>query len=95
MDTSVNRLDQYIISSKELLSIEDIKEVERYFYYCEYEMALDGLLIELTKLGKYLKGFNFLEWKALGERFKLDKEFVFDEEIWEKFLIWGMAYSIK
>jgi hypothetical protein len=95
MDTYENRLEQYIISSKELLSIEDIKEVERYFYHSEYEMAFEGLLIELTKLRKYPKGFNFLEWKALGEHFKIDKEFIFDEAIWEKFLIWGKAYSIK
>jgi hypothetical protein len=95
MDTSEKRLEQYIILSKEILSIEAIKEVEFYFNHSEYEMAFEGLLIELTNLGQYPKGFNFLEWTALGEHFKLDKEFVFDELIWEKFLIWGNAYSIQ
>ncbi|MEH7484890.1 hypothetical protein V7157_28240 [Neobacillus drentensis] len=95
MVPSDKRLEMYIISSKELLSIEGIKEVEHYFNHSEYEMAFEGLLIELTKLGMYPKGFNFLEWKALGERFNLDKESVFDESIWGKFLIWGKAYSIQ
>lgn len=95
MGTTEKRLEQYIISSKELLSNEDIKEVEHYFNHSEYEMAFEGLFIELIKLGKYPKGFNFLEWKALGEQFNLDKEFVFDETIWKKFLVWGKTHSIK
>lgn len=93
MNNFEKRLEQYLILSKELLSNEDIKEVEHYFNHSEYEMAFEGLLIELTKLGTYPDGFNFLEWKELGEHFKLDKEFVFDETIWKKFLIWGKAHS--
>jgi hypothetical protein len=93
MDTSEKRLEQYIISSENLLSNEDIKEVKHYFNHSEYEIAFEGLLIELIKLEKYPKDFNFLEWKALGEHFKLDKEFVFDETIWKEFLMWGSGYS--
>jgi hypothetical protein len=95
MHTSEKRLEKYINSSKELLSIEEIREVEHYFNHSEYEMAFEGLLIELTKLGMYPKDFNFLEWKALGEHFNLDKESVFDESIWEKFLNWGKTYSFQ
>lgn len=93
MGTFDKQLEQYIISSKELLDIESIKEIEHYFNHSEYEMAFEGLLIELTKVGKYPKRFIFLEWKALGEHYKLDKESVFDGAIWRKFLNWGNDYS--
>ncbi|WML46754.1 hypothetical protein RCG23_14005 [Neobacillus sp. PS3-34] len=88
----VSKLKQCIAVSKVILSTDVIKEVEHYFNHSEYEMAFEGLLIELTKLGKYPLGFNFLEWKALGEHFKLDKESVFDVSIWTKFLNWGKDY---
>jgi hypothetical protein len=88
----VKRLKQYIASSKDLLLTDAIKEIEHYFNHSEYEMALEGLLIELTNLQKYPSGFNFLEWKALGEHYKLDKETVFDASIWTKFLDWGEDY---
>ncbi|UKS29628.1 hypothetical protein LOZ80_12105 [Paenibacillus sp. HWE-109] len=93
MDTFYVLLKQFIISSRELLSVEDIKEVEHYFNHSEYEMALEGLLIELTKLGKYPREFNFSEWRELGEHYQLDKETVFDEFIWIKFLKWGNNHT--
>lgn len=73
MDTSYIQLKQFIISSKEILSVKDIKEVEHYFNHSEYEMAFEGLLIELTKLGKYPKEFNFSEWRDLENIFNLIK----------------------
>ncbi|SFA99508.1 MULTISPECIES: hypothetical protein [unclassified Bacillus (in: firmicutes)] len=92
MVTPEEQLEHYIISSKELLTIEDIKELEHFFNHREYEMAFEGLIIELTNIDKYPNNFSFSHWKSLGKHFKLDKETVFDEYIWEKFMKWGKSY---
>ncbi|MBP1967573.1 hypothetical protein [Paenibacillus aceris] len=89
------RLERYIEASKALLASEGIDEVLHYFRHDEYEMAYEGLLIELTNIGEYPLNIDFLEWKELGEHYRLDKEFVFDSFIWEKFINWGKLYSDK
>ncbi len=91
----VKRLKEYIDSSKDLLATDAVKEIEHYIAHSEYEMAFEGLLIELTKFEKYPLDFNFLQWRALGEHFKLDKESVFNASIWMKFLAWGKGYLNK
>ncbi|MET3195190.1 hypothetical protein [Bacillus sp. OAE603] len=86
------RLNEYIISSEEVLDTEAIKEVRHYYNQGEYEMAFEGLLIELIQIRKYPKGFIFHDWKGLGEVYNLNNESVFDASIWSKFLKWGNDY---
>ncbi|OPH55975.1 hypothetical protein BC351_29205 [Paenibacillus ferrarius] len=87
------KLERYIEASKDLLAVEGIDEVLHYFRHDEYEMAFEGLLIELTNIRKYPSNFDYSEWKELGEHYRLDKEVVFDNSIWEKFIYWGKSYS--
>jgi len=89
----VNQLESYINSSKEVLDAKDIEEVEHFFKHDEFEMAYEGLLIELTKAEVYPMEFNFQKWKDLGEHYSLDKVRIFDEAIWEKFLKWGISHG--
>lgn len=72
-----------------------LEEVTHYFEHCEFEMAFEGLLIELTNVGRYPKDFKYSEWLELAALYKLDKGFVFDEEIWRKFAAWGEAYVVS
>ncbi|MET3696516.1 hypothetical protein SAMN05877753_103237 [Bacillus oleivorans] len=92
MESPEEQLERFIISSKEIIGNEGVKEIEHFFNHREYEMAFEGLLIELTTIGKYPKVFNFSDWKMLGERYHLDKEAVFAVDIWEKFIEWGKSY---
>ncbi|MET3195165.1 hypothetical protein [Bacillus sp. OAE603] len=87
------RLKEYILSSEEVLDTEAIKEVEHYYNQGEYEMAFEGLLIELIQIRKYPKRFIFNDWKELSEVYNIENESVFDESIWPKFLKWGIDYS--
>lgn len=93
MKNPEEQLKRYILSSKELLGIKGINEIEHFFNHSEYEMAFEGLLIELTTVNKYPKGFNYTEWKMLGEHYNLDKDSVFDENIWGQFIDWGRKYK--
>ncbi|MBD0384112.1 hypothetical protein [Paenibacillus sedimenti] len=86
------QLEKLIACSIELLTKEGIDAIMHYYRHDEYEMAFEGLLIELTKVGQYPPNFVFHEWKELGEHYKLDKESIFDELIWEKFLNWGKSF---
>ncbi|ULL14757.1 hypothetical protein DVH26_10025 [Paenibacillus sp. H1-7] len=89
------RLERFISCSKELLTNEGIAAIMHYYCHDEYEMAYEGLLIELTIVGHYPSQFVFIDWKELGEHYGLDKETVFDELKWEKFMQWGKSFSAR
>ena len=42
-----------------ILDAESINEVWHFYNHGEYEMALEGLLIELTSAGKYPSDYDF------------------------------------
>ena len=86
------KLENFIEKSKSVLSLEGLEGVAHYLNHGEYEMAYEGLVIELYTTGLYPSNFNFAEWKELGLAFELEKESVFDEEFWDKFNNWGQAY---
>ncbi|MFP3387635.1 hypothetical protein [Brevibacillus sp. SIMBA_040] len=89
------RLENSILSSKELLTSNDLEEVMHFYKHAEYEMAFEGFLIEPISVRRYPSNFDYLEWKELGEYYQLDKDAVFDEFIWEKFMQWGKSYSVQ
>lgn len=92
MDEYRKLLEEAINVSKSILSLEGLEGVEHYLQHGEYEMAYEGLVIELYASGLYPANFNFTDWKELGLVLGLDKESVFDEEFWDKFNKWGQAY---
>ena len=83
-------LYDFILYSEKVLQSDELEEVKHYYQHDEYEMALEGLLIELISAGKYPDNFEFSIWKDLVINYGLNKESVFDEFIWNKFLEWGM-----
>ncbi|WP_341278981.1 hypothetical protein [Paenibacillus sp. FSL H8-0537] len=92
MASEKQALEQFISLSKALFSAEELEAVKHYFEHDEYEMAFEGLVIELYSSGKYPEEFNFAKWKELGIAFGLDKETIFDEKFWVKFNEWGQAH---
>lgn len=83
-------LHDFILFSEKVLQNDELEEVKHYYEHDEYEMALEGLLIELISAGKYPNNFDFIMWKDLVTNYGLNEESVFDEFIWDKFLEWGM-----
>lgn len=85
------RIGELIEQSKSLLEDGAIIEIVHYYEHGEYEMAFEGLLIELIKAHKYPEQFNFTEWKSIVKCCNIHQDFVFDSEIWSKFLKWGCS----
>lgn len=71
-----------------ILDAESINEVWHFYNHDEYEMALEGLLIELTSAGKYPSNCDFNQLNELVIYYDLKNEAVFDVNIWEKYVCW-------
>lgn len=66
------------------LNEEAIKSVNHYLEHDEYEMAFEGLFIEIMAL-KEIPKINLLKSKEVGELLNLNKETIFDFEFWNNF----------
>ena len=78
-----------LISLSEKLLDNKLLEVKHFYKYNEYEMALEGLLIELIGSKISSNNFDLRKVKNLIIHYGLNKEFNFDELIWNKFLNWS------
>ncbi len=66
------------------LDKETVNLVNHYIEHDEYEMAYEGLFIEIIKLEE-IPNIDLLKSKKIGELLKLNEETVFDFEFWGKF----------
>lgn len=82
------KLFELIKECEEYLDEESINEVVHFYRYGEYEMALEGLLIEMMKVNKYPKNFTAKLVNELALYYRLNIESVFDYYFWEKFEKW-------
>ena len=83
-----NSIKNYIISVLETvktnLDQESIDSVKHYLDHEEYEMAFEGLFIEIMKLNSR-PNIDFIEGRKFGKLLKLDEESVFDFNFWRQF----------
>ncbi|CAN7437753.1 hypothetical protein [Rhizobium sp. LjRoot258] len=79
-------IDQFVRStmSRADLDAESVEVIGLYLDNREYEMAFEGLFLELIKSGKTIK-LNASECMGMARQLKLDKETVFDYQFWSKF----------
>ena len=89
--TSENQIDVIIQACRDILPEDAIKEVDHFFGHGEYEMAFEGLVIELMKADVVPHNYDYDEWCTLMRSLKLDDESSFDGEFWSKFLVWGQT----
>ena len=86
------KLLRVINECNEYLDREAIDEVMHFYNHGEFEMALEGLLIEMINAKEYPKKCQISDVISLCYYYKIDKESVFDSEIWNKFLNWKKEY---
>ena len=60
--------------------------VQHYLDHSEYEMAFEGLFIELMKLDPKPMDINFRTFIELGKTLGLEKDSVLDADFWSKFM---------
>lgn len=88
-------LAEFIKTVRELIPCDGLEGVAHYFEHDEFEMAYEGLVLELLKSGKYPDNFDYNQWKELAIYYNLDSESVFDGQFWRKFVEWGTSYQMK
>lgn len=79
---------ELISNCKEYLDEDANKEVWHFFTHGEYEMSLEGLLIEMINLQKYPRNISIDTINELVRYYHLDDESVFDYEFWQKYIEW-------
>lgn len=87
-----NKLLELITYCKEFLDKESISEVMHFFNHDEYEMALEGLVIEMIKANKYPKNFSIDKITELLIHYHLNIESVFDCNFWKNYTEWILKY---
>lgn len=75
-------------NNKIYLDNESYKEIIHYYKHDEYEMALEGFLIELISYKIYPEYIEKNELINMAKFYGLDKELVFAQFTWEDFLSW-------
>jgi len=66
------------------LASDTANTIHDYLTHDEFEMAFEGLFIEVMQL-PYLPKIDFSESRKVGELLELDQETVFDVDFWNKF----------
>lgn len=66
------------------LDNESIDAINHYLIYDEYEMAFEGLFIEIMSL-ETIPAVDIERSKEVGQLLKLNEESVFDSHFWKNF----------
>lgn len=79
---------ELISACKIYLDEKTANEIMHFYMHDEYEMALEGLLIEMIKINKHPEKISRDKIIELVENYQLNIESVFDYNFWGKFLEW-------
>lgn len=74
-------IDSILELLKNTLDKETINAVQHYLSHDKYEMAFEGLFIDIMDLPE-VPEIDFLKSRKIGQLLKLDKESVFDFNFW-------------
>ena len=80
---------ELIKECEEYIDKESIDEVMHFYRHGEYEMALEGLIIEMIKVQKYPKNYTIESIRELVLYYRLNVESVFDYYFSENFEKWA------
>ena len=64
-------------------------EIWHYYTHGEFEMALEGLLIEVCDKETYPHNYDISKIIELATHYKLNEDSVFDNHIWKKIIKWA------
>lgn len=72
--------------NKSRLDPESFSAIQHYVEHDEYEMAFEGLFIELMGLKFFASNTDLSNYIELARNLGLDHDSVFDENFWPKFI---------
>lgn len=82
------KMYELIVDCTKYLDEEAVNEIMHFYMHGEYEMALEGLLIEMIKINKYPENVSKDRIVELVVFYHLNIESVFEYNFWERFLEW-------
>ena len=82
------KVGEMISICRQLIAEDGAKEVQHFYDQGEFEMAFEGLVLELISADVAPSDISYGEWIALGKALKLDEESIFVGDFWDKFLNW-------
>jgi hypothetical protein len=74
------------------LDKESVVLLQHYLNHDEYEMAFEGLFIEIMKMSEAPK-IDINRSKEIGRLLKLDEESIFEFDFWERFDNYTLRYD--
>ncbi len=83
-----DKLLELITSCRKYIDDDTLNEVMHFYNHGEYEMSLEGLIIEMIKIKKYPRNISGDKIKDLVLYYHLDTESVFENNFWKKFSDW-------
>lgn len=78
--------------AKSILLDDDLTEAWRLFDCGEFEMALEGVILELSETRSYPASFEPDEWRSVARSCKLNESGVLKDDIWQIMEKWLVAY---
>lgn len=87
-DELVRDLQDLLDACREILGPETSAAVQHYLDHDEFEMALEGLLLELCRARRVPAGFDGNRWLATAAAFQLDTKPNFDGRFGETLTRW-------
>lgn len=79
--------------ARSVLSDDDLTEARRLFDSGEFEMALEGAILELSGANSHPPSLELDEWRSIARFCKLDEGGVFKDDIWQIMEKWLAAYT--
>ncbi len=67
-----------------MLPAESLTEVHHFLEHGEYEMAFEGLVLELVRNDAITDGFSVSKWLSVAEGLGLRDESVFVGDLWAR-----------
>jgi hypothetical protein len=84
-DEIVAALKRMLANAASILPSDSIDAVRYYIEHDEYEIAFEGLMLDLYKRGSLPKGFDTQEATTIAVALHLNEDSVLDSEFWDKF----------
>ena len=83
-----DKLLELITSCRKYIDDDTLNEVMHFYNHGEYEMSLEGLIIEMIKIKKYTRNISGEKIIDFVLYYHLDTESVFEYNFWKKFSDW-------
>ena len=76
---------------KNLFDNKTNNAIKHYIEHDEYEMAFEGLFIDIIKQNNWISDKSITYYLEIGMQLSLDKESVFDPDFWMKLNCWQIS----